>query len=188
MIPRKIDEAGRRRRLGMIIRRCRTLTAVLVVEHLARLEAKYGQATPSREGIARSIGRCERSVSRAVAQLEAAGALKVTRDTPHCRQDGTWARHRTNLYRLKWPPKGRVAPGGTEGTRVAHLSDSKAIGPGRRRPQAARPSSRPVPIRLFEPDPPDPPPDPIADPPYLAAGISAGEWTRRLLDKTRRDA
>jgi hypothetical protein len=176
--PTRNDPAGRARRLGMILRRCRTLTAARVVEHLARLEAKHGQATPSREGIAKAIGRCERSVSRAVGELEAAGALRVVRDRPHCRQDGTWARHRTNLYRLTWPPKDRVVPGGTEGTRVSRLCDSEAIEPGRRRPQAARRSSRSSALTLFDPDP-RPPDDPVGPAPYIVLGISMREWVKR---------
>ncbi len=181
MIPTRNDPAARARRLGMILRRCRTLTAARVIEHLARLEAKHGQATDSRENIARAVGRCERSVSRAVGELERAGALAVYRDRPHCRQDGTWARHRTNLYRLKWPPKGRVAPGGTEGTRVSRLCDSEAIEPGRRRPQAARPSSSAVPLTLFEPEPAEPAAEPTP-PPWIAEGITRDEWVRRLKD------
>jgi len=179
--PTRNDPAGRARRLGMILRRCRTLTAARVVEHLARLEAKHGQATPSRAGIALAIGRCERSVSRAVGELEAAGALTVVRDRPHYR-DGAWTRQRTNLYRLKWPPKDRIIPGGTEGTRVARLSDSEAIGPGRRRHRTARRSSGVVAIPLFvlETDP-DPPPEPVAVFPWIAEGITAGEWTKRQL-------
>src|SRR5881628_3227774 len=180
-----MDADGRARRLGMIIRRCRTLTAAKVVEHLARLEAKHGQATPSRAGIAQAIGRCERSVSRAVGELEAAGALSVVRDRPHCRKDGTWGRHRTNLYRLKWPPKGAKPLVAPKGHAMHIYAPSSAIDP-----DGGVIRCTPTPSddarELFEPQkpgPPDPPrPAKPTPPPWVAEGISREEWIRRFAD------
>jgi hypothetical protein len=181
MRPRRHTADDRRRRLAMIVRRCRTLTAVLVIEHLARLEGKYDRITPSREGIAKAIGRSERSVSRAVGELEAAGAVAVWRDRPHGRKDGTWCRKRTNMYRITWPPANRETPGRPEGTRVSRLSDSQAIDPnGGARTSAPTPLD-PVALTLFEPEPLELEPDPPAPvpPPWVTEGLTMKEWVRR---------
>ena len=122
MNPRRGDRLGdAERRYQMALRRCRTLTAARVLTYLHRLEQKHRQVTPARAQIAQGIGRCERSVTRAVAELETIGAVAVWRDPPHKRQDGTFARARTNLYRMKWPRRGRVVPGRTDGTRESRL-------------------------------------------------------------------
>jgi len=178
MIPRRHTGDDRRRRLGMIIRRCRTLTAVLVVEHLSRLEAKHDRVTPSREGIAQAIGRCERSVSRAVGELEAAGAVDVWRDRPHGRKDGTWTRRRTNLYRLKWPPKVAKDQVGRKGHALPVYAFHKAIEPTGGAHSSAAPASEPIALSLFtaEPDPPEP----VVPPPWVTEGIDRAEWVRRL--------
>ena len=93
MNPRRGDRLGdAERRFQMGLRRCRTLTAALVLTYLHRLERKHRQVTPKQVDIAKGIGRCERSVTRAVAELEGAGVLAVWRDPPHKRQDGTYTR------------------------------------------------------------------------------------------------
>lgn len=179
MIHRRLtkDPADRSRRLGMIIRRCRTMSAVRVAQYLATLEGRYEKVVPSRERIAAATGICERSVTRAIAELEAAGAVRVWRDTPHCRKNGTWTRGRTNLYRLTWPPKhanAQVAPKG----HAMHLKAfHKAIGPN-----GGAHSSAPTPLEdplatLFTDEPP--PDEPEKGPPWLEQGIPYTEWVRR---------
>lgn len=106
--------AAIRRLYEMARRRCRTLAATRVLDYLYWCVRRFGRATPSRTQIATATGYTERTVTRAVAELEGAGTLKVWRDRPHC-ADGTWRRARTNLYRLTWPPrdaKSLVAPRG----------------------------------------------------------------------------
>ena len=62
---------------------------------------------------------------------------------------------------------------------------SEAIEPERRRPQAAPTPSGEATASLFEPDPPpDPPPDRPTPPPWVAEGISAADWIRRLRTPT----
>ncbi len=182
MTPRRMDVAGRLRRLRMILRRCRGMgeTAVLVVEHLDRLEDKYGRATPSRAGIAAAIGRCERSVSRAVGKLEAAGIVDVWRDKPHA-VNGEWCRRRTNMYRLKWPPKVAKAQVDKRGHALHVYAFHEAIEPvGGVTRAAPTPTSVPA-LTLFGPEPSEEPPptEPAAPPPWVTEGIERTEWVRR---------
>lgn len=192
MIPRRTDAAARARRFAMIVRRCHTLSksAILVAEFLHRLELKHDRVFPSRAVIARAIGRCERSVSRAVGELEAAALVDVCRDRPHARKDGSWTRARTNLYRLKWPPRDPPPARKPRSLRcdmeVPSMTRSESVDPGRRRHLAASPSSSRARQRLFEPDP-DPsedrrPPKPTA-PPWVAEGITRDEWIRRQQER-----
>ena len=167
------DDGAGRRRLTMILKRCRTLAAAKVAEYLAYLARRKGSATPSRAAIAAHIGRCERTVSRALGELESIGAVRVWRDPPHRRTDGTFTRRRTNLYVLCWPPKALVAPTG-HACPVYALSE--AIEPTG--DAAGRSPS------LFDPAPdtsePEPPaPDKPTAPPWVREGISRDEWIRR---------
>jgi len=178
MIARRYTADDRRRRVDMIVRRCRTLTAVRVVHYLARLEQMHDRITPSRAGIARAIGRCERSVSRAIGELEAVGAVDVWRDRPHGRKDGTWTRRRTNMYRLKWPPKSANAQVAQRGHAMPIYAIPKALEPTGGAPDAAPTPDVDAPT-LFPIDETDPPDEPPAPPPWIAAGMSPRDWVRR---------
>jgi len=156
--------------------RCQTATDHGVVGYFAGLGRNHDKVTPSWETIAAAIGKSVRSVGRSIARLTAAGLWDKFTDRPRRRPDGSWYRERTNWYRLSWRFT-RVTPGQADMTKTARLCDSEAIGPGRRRPQAARPSSRPVPMRLFDPDPPDPPPDEPRILPWIRHGLAdRGAW------------
>jgi Helix-turn-helix domain len=176
--PTRLDAAGRMRRLAMIIGRCRTTTAARVVAHLAYLEDKHGQATNSRENIAKAVGRCERSVSRAIGELEAAGAVQVWRDTPRKCQDGVFRRRRTNLYRLKWPPKAAKPQVATKGHAMPVYAFHEAIEPDGGAQSAAPTPSGDAERTLFDLDPP---PDPASadkpsPPPWIRLGMTSAEW------------
>lgn len=74
-----------------------------IVLEIARCTRKFGNATPSRAGLAKRLGCSERTVTRCVTALESAGVLRVVRDPPQRRRDGTYTRRRTSLYRILAP-------------------------------------------------------------------------------------
>lgn len=113
------------RQIRMIIGRCRSVTAVRVVQYLARCKDRHGKITPHRDWIAGAVGRSPRQVSRAVAELEELGCLRVLRDRPRRRSDGSWYRCRTNLYELRWPDK---SPGRPDVTWVSRPCLSETVG------------------------------------------------------------
>lgn len=165
--------AAVRRLYDLARRRCRTLAAVRVVDYLYWCSCRFGRATPSRAQIAAATGYCERTVTRAVAELELTGTLKVWRDTPHRRDDGTFTRARTNLYRLKWPPRAVNALVAPRGHGMHVKAPSRALEP-------AGPPASPPPV-LFEapPDtaeaPLDEPEVPVA-PTFVRLGLTYDEW------------
>lgn len=137
--------AAVRRQYEMARRRCRTLSAVRVLDYLYWCFRRFsGRPSPSQAQIAAGTGYCVRTVGRAVAELEGAGVLTVWRDTPHKREDGTFTRARTNLYRLRWP-KPLVAPSGHSCHVQAPL---RALVPAGASKRAAgeRGARRPVPL------------------------------------------
>lgn len=103
-------------------RRSTTFTEIAVVDDLERCHRKYGRPTPSVVDIARAVGRSTRSVIRATRALAARGHLHVVQDRPVKLRDGTFTRHRTNLYVIRFPDSPqRVVPGGTDVTSMAPL-------------------------------------------------------------------
>jgi AraC-like DNA-binding protein len=73
--------------------------------------------TPHRETLADLIGCSPRTVTRLIAELEAALVLEVDRDDPHRTKGGGWHRRRCNRYRLLTPPETRKprSPAGDTG-------------------------------------------------------------------------
>ena len=167
--------ATRRRCYDMARRRCRTLAAVRVLDYLYWCTCRHGRATPARAQIAGATGYCERTVTRAVTELETIGAVRVWRDPPHRCDDGTYTRARTNLYRLKWPPrvpKPLVAP---RGHGMHHKAATRAL----------EPPAPPVQPALLPPDEPEAPmPEAPSAPPWLKLGITRDEWLARARGAT----
>lgn len=178
MIPRRLDAAGRLRRLRMILLRCRGMGRVAadIVQYLDVLEERHGRATPSRAGIAAAIGCCERSVSRAVRRLEAAGLVSVWRDKPYA-VDGTWCRRRTNYYRLAWPTQEPAkAQVNKRGHAMPVYAFHEAIEPRGGVPRATPAPQDPVAPTLFEPETPA---EPASAPPnWRTLGMTYDEWRR----------
>lgn len=128
--------AATRRCYEMCRRRCRTLASARVLDYLYWCHRRHGRATPSRAQIAGATGYCERTVTRAVGELEALGALRVYRDPPHRLKNGTYTRARTNLYRLKWPPRACSHRGDMDGTSKPLREAVEPAGASRRRSTA----------------------------------------------------
>lgn len=143
------------------VARAGNATQVRVVAEIARLERKYGKATPSRFGMATRCGRSERSISRAVVALEAAGVLRAVRERPHRRADGTYRRARTTLYRLTWPPRHPVDSASSQVTPTGHAcpvysaSRSNSYGRGRGGPPGRRRALARAPFHGAPPPPID---------------------------------
>jgi len=154
--------------------RCTTRSQHAVVAYLAGVGLTHDRITPPQTLIAVRTGLGLRTVNRAIAALTKLGLWDKFTDRPRRRSDGTWYRERTNWYSLSWRFR-RVAPGRADTPTMAHLCDSEAIGPGRRRPQAARPSSKPLPLTLFEPDP-TPPDDPTVPPTWVRLRMTFKDW------------
>lgn len=167
MNPRRDRLGDARRRFDMALKRCRTLTAARVLLYLHKLERRHDRITPSRAQIAAGVGRCERSVTRAIAELETAGAVRVWRDRPFKRRNGSYTRGRTNLYRLTWPAKSQVVPTGHAGHALAPSVAVVPVG-----------SADSAPATLF--DVAAPAIEVPSAPPWIAEGISRQSWLARF--------
>jgi len=172
------------RRLYAALKRCVTRYEKSIVEYLAHQQDAFPQVWASRERIAEVAGCSTATVTRCVRRLEAAGVLAVERDDVHRRKDGTYGRNRVNRYRVLWPSTRGAASATGKGSSVSPESFSRAKEPRRRRHRTAPTPSRPVPLKLFEPEPP-PEPEPTVDPEWKRLGITAAEWTKRMLEAGR---
>lgn len=161
---RPTGRAWMARYVTSVARRGRPTRATLA-ELLVSFRARGRAAHPSQRWLANKLGVCERTIRRWTKSLEADGSLDVQRHAAHHDPiSGRW-RRRTNRYRCRFANAKRTPrPGDVQVRPSGHSCPQDA-------PHGAGDVAGPAPVGA---DPPSPPP-------WIAAGMTPIEWTKRKM-------
>lgn len=154
-------EAMRARYVTHAVRHTRA-TPVQLADYLAGFRARGQGAWPSQIHLAKRFHVSTRTIQRWLCELATAGLLVVERSKPrHDHITGRW-RRRTNRYRCTFRKSKRPSA-----ARKDQLTPTRH--PCRNEGPIGEPCSEQA-------------PEQIVAPPWLIAGITAADWTRRTIE------